>query len=341
VRGVLLPGDRQALVAYFPEPHPGEGEVVVAMRAAAVCGSDLHSYRTSVADRAGGAGTIPGHEPSGVVVEVGPGVRRVKVGDRVSVYHFRGCGHCRRCVGGQIMWCADRRGYGGPIHGSDADYLLTDERNCLPLPDDLSFEVGALIACNTGTAYASLRKLNPSGRDTLVVFGLGPVGLNGVLIGRALGARVIGVDVSRFRRSMAEELGAEAALDPGAVDVAAEIRGRIGGDGADLAFETSGNPRAQASLVDVLGYGGTGVFVGFGAREPAINPSAFIGKQLTLMGSFVAPIEMYWEIVDFVRQHRLPLEKMITHRLPLSDAPRAFELADSAATGKVIFVWPR
>jgi threonine dehydrogenase-like Zn-dependent dehydrogenase len=339
MRGILLPGDRRVQVSEFPEPTPGEGEVVVQMRAAAVCGSDLHTYRTSAEKRAASAGMIAGHEPAGLVVACGPGVHRVAPGTRVSVYHYRGCGHCRRCLGGQIMWCAERRGYGGPIHGSDADYLLTDERNCLPLPDGLSFEIGALLACNTSTAYSSMQKLNPSGRDTVVIFGLGPVGLNGLLIAKAMGARVLGVDISPIRQKLAAELGADAVFDPSKVDVPAEVRLRTAGDGAPLAFETSGSARAQAQLLDVLGYGGKAALVGIGSSQPSINPSALVGKQLSLMGSFVSSIQQHFELLQFIHDHALPLEGMITHRLGLDDAEEAFSLADRAETGKVMFVW--
>ncbi len=339
MRSILLPGDRQVHVADFPNPTPGQGEVVVQMRAAAVCGSDLHTYRMPSERRAAGAGMIPGHEPAGIVVERGPGVHRVTPGTRVSVYHYRGCGHCRRCLGGQIMWCPERRGYGGPIHGSDADYLVTDERNCLPLPDDLSFDIGAMLACNTSTAYSSMQKLNPSGRDTLVIFGLGPVGLNGLLIAKAMGATVLGVDISPTRQSLAEELGADAVFDPSKHDVPSEVRRRTAGDGAMLAFETSGNGRAQAQLLEVLGYGGKAALVGIGSSEPSINPSALVGKQLTLMGSFVSSIQQHFELLAFIHAHDLPIARMITHRLELNDAEEAFRLADRAETGKVMFVW--
>jgi propanol-preferring alcohol dehydrogenase len=339
MRGVVCPGDRQCRLIDLDDPSPGVGEVVVAMRAAAICGSDLHVYRTPAAQRQAAALVVAGHEPAGVVVAVGPEVHRVRVGDRVSVYHYRGCGHCRQCTAGRLMWCAERRGYGWHVHGSDADLLLTDERNCLPLPDACSFAVGALIACNTGTAFAALEKLGPSGRDTLVVFGLGPVGLNGVLIAKALGARVLGVDVSAPRRRLAGDLGADAVFDPTAGDLGAEIRRQTGGEGADLAFETSGSPAAQAQVPAVLRYGGRGIFVGMGSTTPSIAPVDVIGKQLTLGGSFVAPLSLYWDIIRFIQTHRLPLERMITHRLALQDAPEAFRVADSATAGKVLFVW--
>jgi propanol-preferring alcohol dehydrogenase len=282
---------------------------------------------------------IPGHEPSGVVESVGDEVHNVRKGDRVSIFHYRGCGHCQRCLGGQLQWCPERRGYGGPIHGSDADYLITDERNCLPLPDDLSFEVGALLACNTATAYSAMRKLAPSGRETLVVFGLGPVGLNGVVVAKAMGARVLGVDISAIRRDLALQLGADAVLDPAQVDVPAEISRMTDGDGAELAFETSGNGRAQAQVPEVLGYNGKAVHVGIGSREPSLNPAMLVGKQISLMGSFVSSINDYWDIVSFVQRHHLPLERMITHRLTLDDAEEGFRLADRGESGKVMFVW--
>jgi L-iditol 2-dehydrogenase len=340
MHGVLLPGDRRVQLCEFDDPSPGRGEVVIALRAAAVCGSDLHLYRTPIEERAPQARVIPGHEPSGVVVAIGDEVHNVHEGDRVSIFHYRGCGHCRRCLAGQLQWCPQRRGYGGPVHGSDADYLITDERNCLPLPHNLSFEVGALLACNTATAYSAMRKLRPSGRETLVVFGLGPVGLNGVLVAKAMGADVVGVDISATRRGLAAELGADAVLDPGEVDVPAEIARMTQGDGAELAFETSGNAQAQAQVPQVLGYDGRAVHVGIGSSQPSLNPSALVGKQISLTGSFVSSINDYWEIVGFVQRYNLPLERMITHRVSLGDAQEAFRLADRGEAGKVVFVWP-
>jgi threonine dehydrogenase-like Zn-dependent dehydrogenase len=338
MRGVVLPGDRRAEVRDFARPEPGPGEVVVQIKVSGLCGSDLHLYRQTVEQRAGNT-TIPGHEPSGVVAALGAGVSTVQVGDRVSVYHYRGCGHCKHCLAGNMQWCAERRGYGGPIHGADADYLLTDERNCLPLPRELGFTHGALMACATGTAFSSMRKLRVSGEDTVAVFGQGPVGMSGTLIAKAMGGRVIGVDPIPERRALALQLGADEVIDPAATDVVAAIRELTGDEGADLSFETSGSAAGQNGAVDCLRLGGRAAFVGFGAREKTLNPSQFIGRQLTLMGSFVMPIYMYWDLADFILEHRLPLEEMITHRFPIEDAPQAFRIFDQGKTGKVILEW--
>lgn len=341
MRGVFFPGDRQTVVASLADPVPGPGEVVVAMRAAAICGSDMHGYRASSADRqrTGSDRIVPGHEPCGVVHALGAGVDSVKVGDRVAVYHYRGCGHCADCRGGRVMWCDDRQGYGGPIHGSDADLLLTDARNCLPLPDDVSYELGALLMCVGGTAYEVMTKLNASGRGPIAIFGLGPVGLAGMLFARAMGAEVIGVDVSPTHLELATRLGVEAVVDARNEDVVAAITRWSGGAGVAGAFETSGTVSGQTNSILAAGRNGRVAFVGFGAKEPAISPAQFIEKQLTLMGSFVFPIDHYEEILGFVSRHQIPLEATVTHRVGLDEAPEIFAAFDRGETGKVVFVW--
>lgn len=338
MRGVVFLGDRRAEVRDFPNPEPGPGEVVVRLKVSGLCGSDLHTYRQTAEQRAG-QDTIPGHEPSGVVASVGAGVDTVQVGDPVSVFHYRGCGHCKHCLAGNIQWCAERRGYGGPIHGAAADYILTDARNCLPLRPELTFAHGALMACAAGTAFSAMRKLQVSGEDTVVIFGQGPVGLCGLVMAKAMGGRVIGVEPIAERRAVSAALGADEVIDPAGTDVLAAIRDLTHGEGADLAFETSGTAAGQNGAVDGLRLGGKAAFVGFGVREKTLNPAQFIGRQLTLMGSFVMPICMYWDLADFIIEHDVPLEQMITHRFSIEEAPEAFRLFDSGKTGKVILEW--
>ena len=139
IKGVVFVGDRVAEVLEFPMPQAGRGEVLIQLKRAAICGSDLHVYRRPKAFFEGKEPWVPGHEPSGVVAEVGECCDRVHVGDRVSIYHWLGCGHCRQCLAGYIQWCENRRGLGQPnAVGPDADYMVVDERNCLLLPDELS-----------------------------------------------------------------------------------------------------------------------------------------------------------------------------------------------------------
>lgn len=348
MRGVVFRGDRVAEVIPFPMPQPGPGEVLIELKRAAICGSDLHNFRRPGSFFEGKTPWIPGHEPAGEVAALGEGCNRVHAGDRATIYHWIGCGHCRQCLAGYYQWCADRRGLGQPnAVGPDADYMVVPERNVLLLPDELSYDDGAMIACIAATGFSSLRKLALNGEDTLIVFGQGPVGLTGTIMAKALGARVIGVDPVPERRALSAALGADEVLDPGAgasaseIDLNAAVRALTGGMGADAAFETSGSAAARQAVIQVLRRGGRAAFVGIGAQGPTTDLGGIIGNELTLMGSFVMPIHYYWDLVDFMLQYDLPAryQQMITHRYRLEDAGEAFLVAESARAGKVVFEW--
>ncbi|MGH7279856.1 MAG: alcohol dehydrogenase catalytic domain-containing protein, partial [Candidatus Rokuibacteriota bacterium] len=192
MRGVVFLGNRKLELQAFPDPVPGSGEVILAIKASGMCGSDLHPYRAvgnaAAALGLGGTGgpVIGGHEPCGVVAAVGPGVMeaQARVGERVMNHHYRGCGRCKHC---RLGWSQLCRGgfvvYGMTGHGAHAPYMKVPASTCVPLPDELGFEEGAAISCGTGTAYGALKRLDVSGRDTLAVFGQGPVGLSATLLG--------------------------------------------------------------------------------------------------------------------------------------------------------------
>ncbi len=196
-----------------------------------------------------------------------------------------------------------------------------------------------MMACNAGTAFSSTSKLKVSGVDTIVIFGQGPVGLAGTLFAKARGGRVIVVEPLATRRELALSFGAEAAIDPTQQDPIAAIKELTHGEGADCAFETSGSAAGQNGAVEGLRLGGRAVFVGIGKPDKTLNPMQIIGSQLTLMGSFVLPIYMYWDMMKFILDHKVPLDAIVTHRFPIERVPEAFTLFDSGATGKVLFEW--
>ncbi len=339
MRGIVFLGDRRLRIQDFADPEPGHGEVVVRMKATGICGSDLHVYRRDADSFRGADPTIVGHEPSGVVESVGDGVERIKPGDRVCVNHYRSCGYCPHCAGGYLQWCSDARGYGGPIHGSHGELLLTDERNCVVMPDEVSFVDGAFVACAGGTAYSGLRKLDVSGQDTLVVMGLGPVGLSAVLLGKAFGARVVGVDVIEERVELARRLGADEAINGVTHDPVEAVRAMTGGEGADALYEASGSAPGRREGIKALRRGGAGVFCGVGTDQETLNLTEIIGRELTLMGSFVLSLRLTHDLVGFLASRELSFEPILTHSFPLDEAEEAYGEADDSRTGKVAFTW--
>jgi hypothetical protein len=177
VRGVFLPGGSQVDIREVADPRAGHGQVVIAMRASTICGSDLRAiYREHLGSGPEAyQGVIGGHEPSGVVEAIGPGVNRIRPGDRVVVYHISGCGQCDECRRGYQISCGSpqRAAYGWQRDGGHADKLLAEERDLLVLPDGLEFLDGACVACGFGTAYEALCRTEISGRDRVLVTGLG------------------------------------------------------------------------------------------------------------------------------------------------------------------------
>jgi threonine dehydrogenase-like Zn-dependent dehydrogenase len=342
MKAVLFPGNKRVDVIDRPEPVPGSDEVLIKMRASALCRSDMSIYYGKPV--VGGAATksgliIPGHEPSGEVVELGSGATGVKVGDRVAVYLAIGCGRCQWCHSGFRMLCPEWKCLGFDVDGGDADYLVAPAVNCLKIPDELSFEAGAVMTDMIGTQYSAQKRLRVSGATTLAVFGIGPMGAAGVLIGTALGARVVAVDVLQDRLSMAKELGADEIVNSGSQDSTERLIELTKGVGVDVAIDCSGNPNAQNSALDSTRRFGSVAFVGE-SSSTTINPSdQLIRKQLQVIGAWYFPLSEFEEISQFIVSRRIPVEKMITHRFPLDKAPEAFRMFDERKTEKAIFVW--
>lgn len=338
MKGVILLGEGELAVKELEDPKPGRGEVVVRTRVAAICGSDIYAYNSPKKWREGKCEVATGHEPAGVVETVGEGVTLVKPGDRVSVYHYIGCGKCHHCLAGYWQWCPDTKGLGGHVHGADADFVLVKEENCYILPDELSFIDGVFMACVAGTAYSALSKLRPNGADTLAVFGLGPVGLTAVMMAKAMGAQVVAIGRRKIRLDLAREFGADYILDADDPETHGILKSLFPA-GVDMACETSGAPEAHKFMLNILKKGGSACLVSGRGPVDSISASSLIHNQITLMGSFVLPIWMVPEMASFIVRHKLPFEKMVTHRFKIDQAEEAFKLFDSGECGKVIFEW--
>ncbi|MGC9347556.1 MAG: zinc-dependent alcohol dehydrogenase family protein, partial [Anaerolineae bacterium] len=322
MRAVLFPGDREVVHIEAPTPTPEPGEVVVRVKASGLCGSELHSlYQVSKErkQRSSFADIIPGHEPAGIVESVGPCVDNVQPGDRVTVYHIAGCGYYRYCQAGWMINCStNKRSYGWDANGGHAEFILVDARNCVPLPEPLTFADGAHCACGGGTAYQALSRLQVSGRDRLAIFGVGPVGLGALMLAKAMGATVYAVDLVDERVALAADLGADVAINADEEDPVAVIRELTGGEGVETAMDCSADPVARNNTLDCARIWGRVVWVGEG-HATTINPSPqMLHKQLTVMGTWVCGLTQLEELVRFMVHHDVSFERMVTHRFPLS-----------------------
>jgi threonine dehydrogenase-like Zn-dependent dehydrogenase len=341
VKAVLLTGGGRVDVVERQAPTPGANEVLIRVRASAICASDLSLYHGNALVGGADAGTgriVPGHEAAGDVVELGPGVRRVQVGDRVAVHLSVGCMVCAYCRAGYIHHCDEWKCIGFDIDGGDAEYLVAPEVNCLALPEELSYEAGSLIVDNFGTQYHTQKRLGVSGAGTTAIVGIGPMGAAGVLTAKARGGRVIAVDVLDHRLALAEQLGADHVVNAADDDALEQILRLTGGRGVEIAIDCSGRPDGENLALDATAKLGKVAFIG---ECPAVtvDPSVqLIRKELEVLGAWVFPIFEFEEIVRFLVDARIPVESTVSDRCGLDQAADAFARFEQRLTEKVMFV---
>lgn len=314
--GVLEPAD-------VADPAPGAGEVVVAVAAAGVCGTDHHL----VAGELGvPAGTIPGHETAGRVAAVGPGVAGWREGDTVVAYGQVVCGDCPGCRAGHENRCVRPEGFGMVRAGGFAEYVAIPAGCLVALPAGVDPAVGAIATDAVATPYHALTavgRLQPG--ETVVVVGAGGLGLHAVGLARLLGAgRVVAVDPSPRARELATAAGADDVFDPQGDDEPSRALRRLVG-GADAAFEFVGRAASVELGLAALKAGGRLVVVGVGHDRPRLPPIVrFIGMELQVAGSFGSTRAELATVVDLIAAGRLDTSRSIARRVGLAEAPDLF-----------------
>ena len=344
MKSVMFTGDRNLVIDDIPVPQVGPREVMIKTTVSAICGTDLHYYRLSEADRAPGAKFSSGHEPVGVVERVGEGVTAVAVGDRVVGYHVSGCGKCESCRSRRFKDCKHALDFAmsEKRHGSNAEFIVLPEDQCLPLPEEFSWEDGVVLACNFGTAYGAVKNAFGFPGGTLAIWGMGPVGLCAVLIAKAVGLRVLALDLTEERLALARQIGADEAVNGSQNDISGILGKMTAGKGPDCVIDTSGSPKVHEILVPTVADRGTVVLVGFAGlgAQSSVGPSFWtVLKQVKIVGSWIYEVDEWTEILDFVRRHRIDLSKVITHRTDVDSAKEMFQMADKGRCGKVVFQW--
>ena len=319
-------GNATSRVIEADPPQPKPGEVIIETARSAICGSELKTYRGK-----GMAGGNSGHEAVGTVLELGEGVTSLAPGQRVGVSAVAGCGDCAECDLGRFTWCKSHTIY-GRMH---AEQFVIAANACHVLPDDLPWEPAALLTGDgMGVPWHTAKKIDRPDIQTIVVMGLGPIGLGNVLLQAHLGRRVIGVDIVDYRVEFAKELGADLSIraDEALVD---QIMDLTDGEGADVAIDCAGQRGSVANSFLAVRKGGTVVFNGESNEEMLAPSRDFNRRELWAVGCWYYHMNEVPEMFDLWR-NGLDVTRLITHHFPLDDAPSAFDRFSRGLTGKVL-----
>jgi len=324
-------------------PRPGPGEAVIRVTLTTICGTDLHILRGEYPVK---PGLIIGHEPVGVIQELGPGVTGYQVGDRVLVGAITPCGQCNACLSGHLAQCGHGEGYdalggwrfGNKINGAQAEYLLVPNAmaNMAKIPKELSDEQVVLLAdiASTGISGAESAKIKIG--DTVVVFAQGPIGLCATAGAKLMGAAlVIGVDGDSNRLRIARQMGADIVLDYRELDIVAEVK-KLTGYGADVAIEALGTQQTFENALRSLRPGGTLSSLGVYSGKLEIPYDAFaagIGDHRIVTTLCPGGKERMRRLMAMVKFNRLDLTPLLTHTFALTDIVQGYELFGARRDG--------
>jgi propanol-preferring alcohol dehydrogenase len=312
---------------HIPIPAIGDGDVLVRVKAAGICHSDVH-YRAGVSP-VRDLPVTPGHEVAGAVEQVGAGVSSLKPGDRVCLHYLVTCGECHYCSRGTEQFCVKGEMIGKHRDGGYAEFIAVPARSVVPLPDEIPFEHGAILMCSSATSLHALRKARLKAGETVAVFGAGGLGMSAIQLSRAFGALdVYAVDISPDKLKLAEQYGA-IPVNADKADPVAEIQRLTGGRGVDVALELIGLPQTMRQAVQALALFGRAVIVGI-TRKPFEVDSYFelIGKEAEIIGSDDHLMSELPTLLEFARRGLLDLSRVVTRTVPL-DADAINEIMDN------------
>jgi len=316
-------------------PTPKPGYVLLKIESCGICGSDLHSYFGHW-----GRGTkAPGHERSGVVVELGEGVNNVKVGDKVCVECFSHCGECVYCRTGAYNLCINRRGSAGGEHSGFAEYGIAHCSSLYKLPEDFSSEKGVLVE-PFAVSYRAVCQGEASHHDRVVIMGSGSIGLLCLVAAKAIGVRETIISVKyEHQAKMAEELGADKVIRITEQNVRKEVKQITNNDGAELVVETIGSAENFNDALSIVRRKGRLVLVAGYYKSLEVNLGNIIGSEVNIVGSncygysgFRTDFET---CIDLIASEKVDVMKLVTHQFPLSEIKEAFRVAADKNSGSI------
>jgi L-iditol 2-dehydrogenase len=340
---LYAPGDLR--IEEVDIPRAGEDEALARVKAVGICGSDparvmlkgTYSYPTTI-----------GHEFSGEIVAVGSQVRSAKVGDRVTIVPLIPCGTCDYCAIGEYNLCDQYSYYGSRIDGAMAEYVVVKERNLLKLPDGVDFESGACTD-PVSVALHAVRKVNLGGGDTVAVLGVGPIGGFAIQWARIFGAsQIFAIDIVDEKLAIAQEIGADLTCNSIETDPVGFVLDHTGGVGVDRVIEMAGSKITQEQSIRMAKKQGSVVFCGISYDDltlPQKTLDQLLRKEVVLVGSWNSsfaplPIHEWRASLDFLSKGHIQCQPLISHRLPLSEAPEVFRKiwSKDGYFNKVLFI---
>ena len=348
MKGIVFLGNKKLELQDFKDPQPGPDEVIIEIKASGMCGSDLKFYRANSGPSSLGLGgsdkkVIAGHEPCGVVVEIGKNISKDLISKdmRVMQHHYRGCGNCSHCSTGWQQLCIEgvAEVYGVTGNGAHAKYMKCPANTLVELREDISFKSGAEISCGTGTAWGALERLLLRAAQTIAIFGMGPVGLSAVMLASKMGAKIIAVDINSKRLSRAKQFGADLLINPNKdKDVVTSIKDYTKGLGVHCSIDASSSPIARSQSIKSLRTWGKACFVGEGGEVNIDVSNDLLRRQITLIGSWTFSKHGQAECADFVAEKKLDVEGLFTHQWSLNEAEEAYKLFDLQSDGKGVII---
>jgi threonine dehydrogenase-like Zn-dependent dehydrogenase len=337
MRAAVFHAPGEIRVEQVPRPHPSPGEAVVRVTLTTICGTDVHILKGEYPVR---PGLVVGHEPVGVIAELGEGVTGYEIGERVLVGAITPCGQCHACLAGKPAQCGHGAGYeamggwrfGNTIDGAQAEYILVPfaQANLARIPESLTDEQVVLLADIASTGFSGAESGRVRIGDTVVVFAQGPIGLCATAGAKLMGAAlVIGVDGDPHRAEVARRMGADVVLDPETVDVVAEVKRLTGGFGADVAIEALGLQVTFENALRSVRPGGTVSSLGVYSGKLQVPYDAFaagLGDHTIVTTLCPGGKERMERLMRMVETDRFDPTQLITHRFSLDDIVEAYDL---------------
>jgi len=320
----------------LPDPEPAFDGVVIKVGATGLCRSDWHGWKGHDPDIR--LPHVPGHELAGRVVATGKGVMRFRIGDRVTVPFVSGCGHCSECHSGNQQVCPSQFQPGFTHWGSFAEFVAIDyaDTNLVHLPDAIDDATAASLGCRFATSFRAVVDQARTGPgDWVAVHGCGGVGLSAIMIATALGANVIGIDLTEDKLAFARQCGAVATINAGAVPDVVEAVREITGGGAHVSIDALGHPTTCFNSIKNLRRRGRHVQVGLMLGEhatPQIPMAQVIGHELEIYGSHGMQAWRYDAMLAMLTAGKMKPQQLISKRTSLSDAVQDLVNLDRAET---------